>query len=248
MLYKKNLARFMQFATLSLLAFQAQAFEMKPFSASYTADWSSLPFSGSAERSLTSTGNHQWQLSFNASMMVASITEKSTFDYSSGQFRPQSYSYNRGGLGSSKKDAELSFDWKTKRIVNKSTSQPIAVPLDAKLLDKSTYQMALQADVADGHKTMTYKVLDGDKVDTYHFKVLSEEAVDTKVGKLKAIKVERIRDAKDEAKRQTTLWLAKNWNYMLIALTQEEKGGKHYRIVLEKGTVAGTPIKPVKGR
>ena len=47
---------------LALLALPVQALELKPFSASYTADWKQLPMSGSAERSLSKNGDGTWTL------------------------------------------------------------------------------------------------------------------------------------------------------------------------------------------
>lgn len=40
---------------LAVLALPLQAADLKPFSASYTADWKQLPMSGTAERSLEKT-------------------------------------------------------------------------------------------------------------------------------------------------------------------------------------------------
>ncbi|MBI3906246.1 MAG: DUF3108 domain-containing protein, partial [Pseudomonas fluorescens] len=56
----------------------AQAADLHPFSASYTADWKQLPMSGTAERSLEKTSDGKWKLSFKASMMIASLSEEST--------------------------------------------------------------------------------------------------------------------------------------------------------------------------
>ena len=42
---------------LAVLALPLQAADLKPFSASYTADWKQLPMSGTAERSLTKEAN-----------------------------------------------------------------------------------------------------------------------------------------------------------------------------------------------
>lgn len=241
MLYRKPFVRLLQLLALCLLCAQAQAFDIKPFSAAYTADWTPVPVSGSAERSLQSIGKGQWQLQFNASMLVAKLTEKSTFDYGSGEIRPLSYSYSRGGFGSGK-GTDLGFDWKNKQVRDKRHNKALDVPLDQGLLDKSSYQLALQADVADGHKSMSYKVLDKDEVETYDFRVIGQEAVETKVGKIDAIKVERVRDP-TQSKRRTTIWLAKDWDYLLVALSQVEKDGKEYRIVLKDGTVDGRPVK-----
>src|SRR5690606_19397160 len=63
---------------LSLLVLPAQALELKPFSASYTADWKQVPISGSAARSLKALDNKRWELNFQASMLVASLNETST--------------------------------------------------------------------------------------------------------------------------------------------------------------------------
>ncbi len=56
----------------------AQAADLQPFSASYTADWKQLPMSGTAERSLTKQATGVWKLNFKASMMIASLSEEST--------------------------------------------------------------------------------------------------------------------------------------------------------------------------
>ena len=58
---------------LSLLALPVQALELKPFSASYTADWKQVPISGTAQRSLEKTDGDLWRLDFEASMLVASL-------------------------------------------------------------------------------------------------------------------------------------------------------------------------------
>ncbi len=120
----------------------------------------------------------------------------------------------------------------------------ISLPLTPGLLDKSTYQLALQEDVAAGKKSMRYRVVDGDDIDTYEFRVVGSESVKTKAGRIEAIKVERVRDP-SQSKRETQLWFAKDWDYLLVSLRQVEKDGKEYQIVLEQAEVAG---KPVKGR
>jgi hypothetical protein len=62
------------FALFALPAVHAA--DLQPFSASYTADWKQLPMSGTAERSLEKNADGTWKLSFKASMMIASLTEK----------------------------------------------------------------------------------------------------------------------------------------------------------------------------
>lgn len=226
---------------LAAVALPLQALELKPFSASYTADWKQVPVSGTAERQLKALEGGRWELAFSASMLVAHLTESSVFSVESDSLRPWRYHYERGGLGRTK-DVEQSFDWQAKQVTGHYQDKPLQLPLNRGLLDKSTYQLALQEDVAAGRQSMTYQVLDGDDIETYDFRVLGEEMVDTRVGQVAAIKVERVRDP-TQSKRQTILWFAKHWDYLLVRLHQVEKDGKEYQIMLEEGRVAGRPVK-----
>jgi hypothetical protein len=228
---------------LALFSLPALAIELKPFSASYTADWKQLPVSGSAERSLQALDNGLWQLNFEASMLVASLTEESTLRVDNDVFLPQTELYERNGLGKGKK-IEHDFDWDAKQVIGSDRDTPVRLPLNRGLLDKSTYQLALQYDVAAGKKSMSYQVVDGDEVETYDFRVLGEETVRTKAGLIDAIKVERVRDP-TQSSRKTILWFAKDWDFLLVRLHQVETDGKEYQIMLKQGTVGS---KAVEGR
>ena len=218
------------------------AADLQPFSASYTADWKQLPMSGgTAERSLAAGANGIWTLSFKASMMIASLTEVSTLKYDKDALLPQTYNFERGGLGKTKK-VDLVFDWSTKFITGTDRNDAVKLPLNTGVLDKSTYQLALQHDVAAGKKSMSYQVVDGDEIDTYDFRVLGAEKVATKVGSVDAIKVERVRDP-TQNKRITVMWFAKDWDYLLVRLQQVETDGKEYNIMLQDGTVNGKSVK-----
>lgn len=238
----------MRRALLSILAAFAlpaslMAADLQPFSASYTADWKQLPFSGKAERSLKKQDDGSWKLDFSASMLVAGLTETSWLGLVNGDIQPYKYRYERKGMGKSKK-IKQDFDWNSLRVTGSDRGTPINAALTQGIQDKSSYQLALQRDIAEGKTSMSYQVLDGDDIDTYDFRVLGEEAVTTMVGTVDAIKVERVRDP-TQSKRITVLWFAKDWDYLLVRLQQVEKDGKEYQIILEEGRVNN---KTVKGR
>jgi hypothetical protein len=225
---------------LALFTLPALAADLKPFSASYTADWKQLPMSGTAERSLTQAGD-TWTLNFKAAMMIASLTESSTIKVDKDVLLPQSYHFERGGLGKSKK-VDLDFDWASKFVTGTDRNDAVKLPLNRGVVDKSTYQLALQQDVAAGKKSMSYQVVDGNEIETYDFRVLGTEKVATKAGQVDAVKVERVRDP-TQTKRTTVLWFAKDWSYLLVRLQQVETDGKEYNIMLQDGTVDGKAVK-----
>lgn len=218
-----------------------QAAELKPFSASYTADWKQLPMSGTASRELKDNGNGTWTLNFTASMMIANLNESSVIKVDKDALLPQSYHFERGGLGKAKK-TDLDFDWTTKTVTGTDRNDAIKLSVDRGVVDKSTYQLVLQRDVAAGKKAMSYQVVDGDSIDTYDFRVLGTEKVATEAGQVDAVKVERVRDP-TQNKRITVLWFAKDWNYLLVRLQQVETDGKEYNIMLKEGTVDGRAVK-----
>ncbi|MHB0764427.1 DUF3108 domain-containing protein [Stutzerimonas sp. NM35] len=226
---------------LAVLALPAHALDLKPFSATYTADWKQVPVSGTAQRSLEKLDDGNWRLDFEASMLVASLNERSTFALEGETFLPQSYRLKRSGLGKGKA-VKHTFDWDAKQVVGEDRGDPVKLPLNRGLLDKSTYQIALQHAVAAGERSMSYQVVDGDEIETYDFRVLGEEQVSTKAGQVDAIKVERVRDP-TQSKRQTILWFATDWDYLLVRLHQVEKDGKEYQIMLEDGIVGGKTVK-----
>lgn len=227
----------------ALLALPVQALEIKPFSASYTADWKQVPISGTAGRSLKALENGRWELNFEASMLVASLTETSTFRMENDAFLPLTYRFDRSGLGKAKQ-IELDFDWTEKQVLGNDRGEPVRFPLNRGLQDKSTYQLVLQHDVAAGKQSMSYQVVEGDEIETYDFRVLGEERVRTKAGLIDAIKVERVRDP-TQSSRKTVLWFAKDWNYLLVRLHQVEKDGKEYQIMLKDGEVDGRPVEGI---
>lgn len=224
---------------LGLSASAAGAIELQPFSASYAADMKNIPVNGEAVHSLQQNADGSWHLSFSASMFVARLTEESSLQVVDEQIRPLSYHYERRGLGRGKEITQQ-FDWQQGQVTGEYKDEAFNLPTEPGLLDKTTYQLALQADLAAGKQDMQYRVVDGDEVEEYHFRVVGEDRVTTRVGQFDAVEVERIREP--DAKRETTLWFAKDWNYLLVRLSQIETDGQHYQIMLKEATVNGQTV------
>lgn len=240
-LYRRNtLPLTLLGAVLSLTTLSsASAAPLVPFSASYAADMKKVPVNGEATHSLSANADGSWTLSFNAGLFVARLSEESTLRLNGEQLQPLNYHYSRRGLGRSRSD-RLKFDWEQSRVTGNYKDRQVDLPLEAGLLDKTTYQLALQRDLAAGKQEMHYRVVDGDRVDDYHFRVVGERRVTTRAGQFNAVEVERVRDA--ESKRHTTLWFAPDWQYLLVRLTQIETDGQDYQIMLKEASIDGQPV------
>lgn len=188
---------------------------------------------------LTKTADNQYELLFKADSMIGSITELSKMQWNPAQqtISPLHYSYARRGL-SKDRTAELSFDWKNKTVTNNVQKTNWQMDIAQKVQDKLSYQVQMQQDLLNGHKNFVYQIADGGRLKEYKFEIVGEELLDTPLGKVNTIKVKRSRE-NDE--RVTYAWLAKNWNYLLVRLQQEEKGDA-YTIYIHKATVDGKAI------
>lgn len=231
---------------LTLSSSLAVAQPLIPFTASYAADMKSIPVNGEATHSLQQNTDGTWELKFRASMFVARLTEESTLKLENDQVIPLHYRYERKGLGRSRKTTQT-FDWNTNQVHGVYKKEAFSFPTQPGLLDKTTYQLALQRDLMAGKTTMRYLVVDNDEIEQYQFKVIGEQKVTTRNGQFDAVEVERVREP--DAKRHTTLWFAKDWNYLLVRLSQVETDGQHYQIVLKEANMDGQPVigTPVKG-
>ncbi len=96
----------------------------------------------------------------------------------------------------------------------------------------------MQQDLLNGQKNFTYQIADGGRLKEYKFMTVGEEMLDTPLGKVNTIKVKRSRE-NDE--RVTYAWLAKDWNYLLVRLQQEEKG-EAYTIYIHTAILDGKAI------
>ncbi len=50
-----------------------------------------------------------------------------------------------------------------------------------------------------------------------------------------------------KSNRKTILWFAKDWDFLLVRLYQQESDGKEYQIMLKEGTVNGKAVQGEKG-
>lgn len=231
--------RWLAAAVLALGSTLVSAQELVPFTASYAADMKNIPVNGEATHSLQANDDGTWTLSFHAGMFVARLTEESRLRLDGEQLVPLSYRYERKGLGRGRVTTQT-FDWEAGLVTGEHKKDAFSLPTEPGLLDRTTYQLALQRDLMAGKKEMQYRVFDEDEVEEYRFRVTGERRVTTRAGQFDAVEVERVREP--DAKRETTLWFAKDWQYLLVRLSQVETDGQHYQIMLKEATLNGEPV------
>lgn len=212
------------------------------FHAEYQGDVEGLPVRAKGIRELVRLDNGQYRLSSTATSLFVSVAESSDFDISDTGPVPATYEYQRRGVGKNRHEMN-SFDW-AQMVMNHSDGQ---TSVTSGTLDKLTYQLKLREDVkqavADGQtgNPLTYLVADDEKFKEYKFRIMGEEVLSTPLGQLNTVRVERIRE---NSKRQTALWLAKDHEYLLVRLKQVNTKGRVLELNLQSATIAGELLQP----
>lgn len=210
----------------------------KTFSNEYTS--TALGFKVTVVHELKENEDGTNTMHFNAKSWFASVNEVSQLriDKSKELVIPLHYKYQRRVMGKNR-DAELTFDWDKNTVTNNVEKTSWNMAIDQMVQDKLSYQLQLQMDLINGKEKLVYQIADGGRLKEYAFEIVGEEMLDTPLGTVKTVKVKRSREKDD---RVTYAWLAKDWDYLLVRLQQEEDGEAH-TIYLSKATLNGKKIK-----
>jgi len=161
----------------------------------------------------------QWRLSIHADNVLGSIMEKSFFKVSpSGKIISQEYSYQKKIL-INKNSLTTVFDWVKKHALT-TGNKTGDITLKGGEFDNLNYQLELRCDLMAGKTEFAYPVVDRNDADNLEFKIVGEEVLETKIGKLNTVVVKRVRNNNN---RITTLWFAKDLDYQMVKLLQEER-------------------------
>lgn len=214
----------------------------KDFKAKYEATLAGISIKATSQ--LNTLQNGRRELRFSAKSWVADIEESSQFEWNiQGHLVPIHYEYHRTGFGRDR-HAILSFDWADFKVTNNVQNKPWQMDIPPGALDKLSAQLQLRQDLVNKRSLRDYQVADGGKLKTYSYIVLGEEVLETSLGKLNTVKIRR--EKANSTKRSTIFWLAKDWDYLLVKLRQQEKNGKQYEINLASASIAKVAVQGLK--
>jgi hypothetical protein len=93
------------------------------------------------------------------------------------------------------------------------------------LLDQHSLTLALIADLNAQKKgpSFVYMVVNREKIEPYTFKIVGTQTLNTAIGKLDTIRVERIRESRNG--KTTRIWFAVEKNYTPVLIQQNDENG-----------------------
>lgn len=227
---------------LSLFCTAALASEPRPYEAIYKAKALGLSAEAFRRQTVTSPLHYTLENSLTLTVLganVGSVTETSKFRWEDGSIVPLHYSYQQTGLSASSE--QIDFDWVSEQALSRSDDESWQLSLNQSVLDKLSFSVQIGQDISTKNlEEFRYTVLDEDSFDEHLYRITSREILDTPLGKLNTVKIERIRAT--DSRRKTTVWLASDWDYLLVRLEQVSSSGTETELTIESATMADIPV------
>lgn len=206
--------------------------DLKPFEASFTASIvKGVTLNGSARRILSDKNSGIWLYRTAVNSFVADIEESVILKWEDGQVVPLRYRYKLSGALIRNREESIDFDWEKGLATGKYKGKSFEVALQPGLLDPLGYQLQLHQDIKAGKREMEYRYVRHGRLDEEQFAIIAEGPIDTPQGKMNAITVEKLRG--EGSKRETLMWFAPDFDYMLVQLLQTEPDGSQYSLNLK---------------
>ncbi|WP_430462876.1 DUF3108 domain-containing protein [Thalassolituus sp. LLYu03] len=199
-----------------------------PFTATYRTEWKLGWFSINvdATRTLRKQPDGHWHLSFDAETGAAALRETSEFSVTNGRIQPLEYNYKASGLFN-EPDRSLLFVPNLNLVKDIRNNKTYTNAWEGEVHDNLTYMLQAGLDLARGDEEIAYTVFEKNKGKEFRFKVVGEEIIDTRIGKLRTVKVEQLRNKKS---REVFAWYAIDRHYQLVQLRDKENGKTRYQI------------------
>ncbi len=168
-------------------------------------------------------------------LLSGDVLEQSNFCVQDGKLRPVAYRYNRDGVGTSKENFSLRFDWPNNQAIYQTGD---VKALREGVVDRLSMQLVLR-DWLLGEKALTGKeptgqrevlFADRKKIDSYIFQIRAHERVTTPAGTFDTTRLDRT----DSNKRRTQFWLSPAHGYIVIKAEQQREDDPVIRLVLKK--------------
>lgn len=197
-----------------------------------------------SERSLRfDTSTQTWHMQAKSRVLLlgnslSTITEKSNFRWQGELPVPLEYSFDQSGIG--ERQRSVKFDHEASSVKFTVTEESGQYPLTSPVYDDLSAYLVLRQQLEQGAKDIYFDVLDRNKIETYHYRVLDESTLHTKLGDFPSVHIERVRE--EGNKRRTEFWLARDQDYLLLKLEQEEPNGRVLEMDITEATLSGVPL------
>lgn len=165
-----------------------------------------------------------------AGLAGAEIVERSILRWHGNRLETLEYSF-RQEIGWKERERSIQADARTRRIVSRDREKEHSFAFEHDVLDRHAVVLALARDLAAGRRDkLRYTVVDRDELGPQQYRVVGEETITTEAGRLRTLKLERIRSG--AGARSTTSWHGIEQDFLPVRVLQREPDGDTFEMLL----------------
>ena len=212
---------------LALAANPALAEPLAPFSAQYRIYINKIPTPITATLTLEpADGEDRYHMLFLARSWLLDNKEESWFRWNDCAPRTERYVHEFNGFGSHRYH-HTEFQWSPPSVLSRSEQGSERFPIPDDALDELSMLLRARCVFATGDKEYDATSVYGDDIRHHHFVVINRETLDTPMGELDTLVVEKKRDKDKDSKRRTLFWVAPKVGYMVVKARHIESALLH---------------------
>ena len=197
-------------------AAHADPIDLKPFRATYVAEWKGMSAANSIVELKHVDGDIYTYSSVNTARGVFrmafpdALSQTSTFKIINGRVVPQLF----GGMDEKERPINLTFDWQNKRITGVAKERAIDLELPEGTQDAMSLQIASLRDLAAGNLKGSVWMIDATKLKEYELLLEGKARIDTALGELDTVIYSSKRVGTSD--RLTRTWVAPALGYLPV--------------------------------
>jgi hypothetical protein len=161
-----------------------------------------------------------------------------------GSFRPERYQRHTlvAGLDES---WTVAFDWDDRRVsISHNDHEPLVLDMVGDSLDPLSLKLEMRRRMASENPDLRFHMVEEDEIDEQNFRALPEERIETSLGCLVTLPVEKIRH---NSSRYTRAWHAPELGFIEVRMEHGKTGGNHLEMRITELTIDGHDVMPRPG-
>ena len=206
----------------------ASAYRAKAFTADYVVFRNGKNL-GTANIKFSDIGNGRWELRTHtigtgiAAIAGVEIHERSLIRWNEGKPETIDYGFSQK-TGWKDKQRSITVNAQNNTIASQDKEKTYSLKYQPGVLDRHAITIAIMQDLSQGKRgDLIYPVADRDELNTQLYRLIGNEKMQTALGILNAVKVQRIRENANG--KTTTLWLASDKQFIPLRIEQIEGNG-----------------------
>lgn len=236
------------------------------FPAVVTADWQAYEaryavyrngkLAGKADFTVEKTEDGEWRIRSDAAgthgmarLLRARDFEEAVGRLRDGRFWPQRF-VHRTTVAGIDDEWTADFDWSKGEVRIAEGRERRTLDIDGYALDGLSLKVEMQRRLrssGDGlsDEELLFHLVDDDEIKRQQFRLLETERLETSLGCLDTVPVERVRSS--DSKRYTRAWHAPTLDFVTVRLEHGKIGGNHMEMRITELVLDGRPVRPRAG-